>query len=164
MHDEQHFTAPPRRRIGALALIQDTAGERVLMVEKSYNSGPARWGLPGGCAKTNEDAADACRREAQEELGLSLAPGALLTAHRMPGSDSAEGYNFVFDCGQIAADAEIRLGDELTSYRFMTPDEIREHAAPYTAWRVESALRTLSGEAGGYIVGHPEARTAPDAA
>lgn len=156
MHDSRHFTDPPGRRIGALALIRDASGDRVLMVEKRYRTGPARWGLVGGCAEAGEDARAACRRETCEEIGLDITPGPLLAVHYMPPATSAEGYNLVFDCGQIQFGAEIRLNTrELISHRFMTLDELREEAAPYIAERVHSALRALHGQPTIYLIGHP---------
>ncbi|MFD5031297.1 NUDIX domain-containing protein [Streptomyces sp. NPDC058220] len=37
--------------------------------------------LPGGCARPNESAREACTREVLEETGLSVSPHQVLTVH-----------------------------------------------------------------------------------
>jgi ADP-ribose pyrophosphatase YjhB (NUDIX family) len=52
-----------RKRVGAGALITDTAG-RVLMVEPTYKD---TWEVPGGVVEAGESAVAACQRECVEE-------------------------------------------------------------------------------------------------
>jgi ADP-ribose pyrophosphatase YjhB (NUDIX family) len=160
VHDDQDFTHPPRRRIGALGLIRDEAG-RVLLVEKAYKAGPQRWGLPGGCTYRDEDATRACVREVFEETGLEITPGRVLTVHRMPASTpAAEGYNLVFDCGVIPSGTRIVLDErELTGHRWVRLDDLGDLVAPYTEWRINVALEASDGAPVRYLTGHPPTPT-----
>ncbi|WP_059007973.1 NUDIX domain-containing protein [Streptomyces specialis] len=156
MHTEEDFTDPPRRRLGALALFRNPIGD-ILLVEKSYRSGRARWGLPGGCAKQNEPVPVACQREVLEETGLHVVPGRVLVLHHVPANGtSAEGINAVFDGGVLDDGTSITLSAELTSYRWVPPASLDGMVAPYTAWRITSALRSLTSEEPGVplLVGH----------
>lgn len=159
MHKPNHFTNPPPRRIGCLALIQDGSGN-VLLVEKKYKKDqgdPFPWGLPGGCAESDEDPFDAARREVHEELGLHIDLGDVLTVHYMPrNGDSLEGINLVYSGGTISPDTPIRLPDELSDYRFFARSELSAHAAPYTVARIEAAFASLPYGGAAYRSGHPE--------
>ncbi|MFR9722018.1 NUDIX domain-containing protein [Streptomyces sp. MS19] len=164
MHDSADFTAPPGRRLGALALFRNVPGE-VRLVEKAYKSGPGRWSLPGGCAKEGEPAPVACQREMEEETGLCVVPGRTLLIHHMPAeNDSKEGVNVVFDCGMWPEDHPVALGPELTSYRRTAPQALPRLVAPYTQWRIAAALHILNSEAPQapgvpYLVGHAPTAT-----
>ncbi|WP_158674535.1 NUDIX domain-containing protein [Streptomyces hoynatensis] len=167
MHDEADFTAPPGRRLGALALFRNDDGQ-VLLVEKTYRVGRARWGLPGGCAHADEPAAVACQREVREELGLYIVPGRVLVVHHMlAAGDDREGVNVVFDGGLPAPDTRFTLSEELASARWVAPVGLRSLVAPYTEWRVTAALNVLAAGSGAaqpgggpgvpYLVGHAPA-------
>jgi 8-oxo-dGTP pyrophosphatase MutT (NUDIX family) len=166
VHNEPDFAAPPGRRLGALALFRNDDGQ-VLLVEKTYRIGRGRWGLPGGCAHAGEPAAVACQREVREELGLHIVPGSVLVVHHMPAAGaSREGVNVVFDGGLVAANTQFALNEELASARWVAPVGLRSLVAPYTEWRVTTALHVLAagsgaGQQGGpgvpYLVGHAPA-------
>ncbi|GAA1935017.1 NUDIX hydrolase [Streptomyces sodiiphilus] len=156
MHNESDFTSPPDRRVGGLALFRNGTGA-VLLVEKKYRTGLARWGLVGGSAKPGEPAAIACQREILEETGLKVVPERLLAVHYMPAAPPVrEGFNFVFDAGILPDDTAITLPeDELASYGWAAPDELPGLVAPYTGWRITSALNALAGGPVRELVGHP---------
>ncbi|MFM9371898.1 NUDIX domain-containing protein [Streptomyces sp. Da 82-17] len=158
MHTSIHFTSPPRRRLGCLALIRN-AGGGVLLVEKKYKKDqgdPYPWGLPGGCAEENEDPLAAARREVEEELGLAIELGEVLAVHHMPREgDSAEGINLVFHGGTAPAGAIIRLPEELSGYEFVAPSELARYAAPYTVSRIKAALAAIPFSGAQYRSGHP---------
>lgn len=162
MHNEADFTAPPGRRLGALALFRNDDGQ-VLLEEKSYRSGRLRWGLPGGCALAGEPASVACQREVKEELGLHIVPGRVLVIHHIPAEGhseeySKEGVNVVFDGGLLAADTQFTLNDEVSSCRWIAPGGLRDTVAPYTEWRITAALNSLTTGSGvPYLVGHAPA-------
>src|SRR4051794_21689216 len=61
--------AAPRIR-GVKCVLRDADG-RVLFVRHTYGSRRS-WELPGGGARRSEDAAEAARREAREELGVDV--------------------------------------------------------------------------------------------
>jgi 8-oxo-dGTP diphosphatase len=75
-----YTTTLPRKRMGAGVLFGDGAG-RVLLVEPAYKD---YWEIPGGCVDADESPYQAAIREAKEELGLSIVPGRLLVADRVP--------------------------------------------------------------------------------
>jgi 8-oxo-dGTP pyrophosphatase MutT (NUDIX family) len=158
VHNESDFTNPPDRRVGGLALFRNEAGA-VLLVEKKYRTGLARWGLVGGSAKPGEPAAVACQREILEETGLKIVPERLLVVHYMPATHPVrEGFNFIFDGGVLPADTDITLPeDELASYGWAALDELPALVAPYTGWRINCAMNALSGGPVRELVGHPPA-------
>ncbi|MFI7273195.1 NUDIX domain-containing protein [Streptomyces sp. NPDC049879] len=161
MHRENDFTDPPPRRIGALALITDEFGD-VLLVEKAYRTGPDRFGLPGGCARPGEEVPAACRREVREETGLDIAPRRVLAVHQMAAAGTAaEGVNIVFDGGLVPRATRLTLPpDELSGYHWMPVSDLPDLVAPYTRWRITTALTALHGEAVLHIYDHPDNLTA----
>lgn len=128
---------------GAGALFFDEAG-RVLLVEPTYKP---HWEIPGGAVEHGETPREACRREIEEELGLTREPGRLLVADWAP-RDGEDRVLFVFEGGLLTADDPIRLPpEELRSYEFVTPEQARERLIPRLARRVTEALRAReSGE------------------
>ena len=155
------FTSPPPRRAAGLALIRDENG-RVLLLDKAYREGPARFGLPGGLAERGEPASAACQRQVLREMGLTLVPRGLLVVHYMPGQGEVkEGHNFVFDCGSIPSGTQLALAaDEFRGHRWVQRDDLRGLVAPYTEWRISNALEAGEGGPVRYLVGHPEFRAA----
>ncbi|WP_049570409.1 NUDIX domain-containing protein [Streptomyces sp. SBT349] len=156
MHNADDFTHPPARRYAGLALIRNTGGD-VLFVEKAYKEGLERLGLPGGSARQGESAAAAAQREVEEELGLKLIPGRVLTVHYMPASGLVrEGTNLVFDFKVIEKDTAFTLPEnELVGVHWLAPSTILSRVAPYNAWRVHAALESVQGGDVQYLVGHP---------
>jgi ADP-ribose pyrophosphatase YjhB (NUDIX family) len=67
------WTTQPKYTIGAMAYIERTTGE-VLLVRQRLRS-PSRWGLPGGFKRPHEPAAAAAAREVREETGLAVRVG-----------------------------------------------------------------------------------------
>src|SRR5262245_21022084 len=101
----------PRKRMGAGVLFTD-GGDRVLLVEPTYKPD---WEVPCGCVEANESPYDAAAREVQEELGLALSPGRLLSVDWIPPRDPrVEAVLFIFDGGVLAParTADIRLPPE----------------------------------------------------
>jgi ADP-ribose pyrophosphatase YjhB (NUDIX family) len=151
------FTNPPQRRAAGLALNRDEKG-RVLLVEKVYREGPARFGLVGGMAHAGEHAARACQRHIRRETGLRIVPGALLVVHYMPEEGEVkEGHNFVFDCKAIPSNKELVLAkDEFRGFHWLDKEELPGLVAPYTEWRINLALAALAGGPTRYVIGHPQ--------
>ncbi|CAN5246952.1 hypothetical protein BH24ACT1_BH24ACT1_12620 [soil metagenome] len=58
----------PSFTVGSICVIERDDGA-LLLVRHSYRR---RWGFPGGLANRGEEVADAARREAMEEVGLSV--------------------------------------------------------------------------------------------
>ncbi|HET8962237.1 NUDIX hydrolase [Nocardioides sp.] len=133
----------PRKRAISQMLIRDTT-ERVLLCQLTYKQD---WDLPGGVVEVGESPHLAVGREVEEELGLSLDPGALLLTDWLPpwgGWDDA--LCLVFDGGTHApevADAIVKQEREIRAAAFCTMDEVWDRAADFTARRVEAALANL---------------------
>ncbi|MFB4193377.1 NUDIX domain-containing protein [Streptomyces carpaticus] len=162
MHNYSEFTNPPPRRLAGLALIRNEHGA-VLLVEKTYKTGPDRFGLVGGLAKPGEPASIACQRETRVETGLLLVPGPVLAIHHMAADgDVREGANVVFDCGTIDAAAQLtRPADEIAGYRWTHPAELDDLVPPYQAWRIHASLTALAGGQVHYLIGHPHETADP---
>jgi ADP-ribose pyrophosphatase YjhB (NUDIX family) len=135
---EQFYASLARKRIGSGALITDPRG-RVLMVEPTYKS---NWEVPGGAVESEETAYDACRRECREELGLEIDVGRLLVIeHQCDGGHRGDSIMFIYDCGVLPDDLEIRLpSDELRSFRFVDESALEEVAVERLTRRLRYAL------------------------
>ena len=141
----------PRKRAISQMLLRDHDG-RVLLCELTYKRD---WDLPGGVVEVGESPRLAVAREVEEELGLTVAPGALLLTDWLPpwsGWDDA--VCLVFDGGTHDAslvDRVVRQEREIRSVTFCEPAEAREHCADFTARRVEAALANLTGGTPAYV-------------
>ncbi|MEU2438170.1 NUDIX hydrolase [Streptomyces rubradiris] len=152
MHKDTDFKNPPRRRIGALAIIRDRE-ESVLLVKKAYKEGRS-WGLPGGAAHANEAPHDTWAREIREETSLDRVPGRLLVVDYVSYSEvsgAAEGINLVFD-GGTASDTEIRLPEhddgepEITGFTFVPLYKLSDFVTPLTEKRIRAAVAVLEDD------------------
>lgn len=137
---EDYTATLPRKRMGSGLLLRDAAG-RVLLVEPTYKD---HWELPGGCVEADESPSAAAVREAGEELGLSVTPGRLLVVDWVPPRPGrTEGVMFVFDGGQVRAEAAARIQvppDELRGWAWCTAAEADERLSPLLARRTVAAL------------------------
>jgi RimJ/RimL family protein N-acetyltransferase/8-oxo-dGTP pyrophosphatase MutT (NUDIX family) len=137
--------ALPRKRAIAQMLVRDDAG-RVLLCRLTYK---ADWDLPGGVVEVGESPQVAVAREVEEELALDIKAGPLLLTDWLPpwsGWDDA--LCLVFDGGVVdpsVLDGAVLQPREIASAQFCTMAEVREHAADFTARRVEAALRAVDG-------------------
>jgi len=135
----------PRKRAIGQVLIRDTDG-RVLLCQMTYKKD---WDLPGGVVEVGESPQLAAVREAEEELGLTVAPGPLLLTDWLPpwgGWDDA--LCLVFDGGvrETSVLEEIVMQErEIRGVAFCTPEEVAERAAEFTARRIASALANVGG-------------------
>lgn len=135
----------PRKRAIGQVLVRDPEG-RVLLCQMTYKKD---WDLPGGVVEVGESPQLAAVREAEEELGLDIAPGELLLTDWLPpwgGWDDA--ICLVFDGGvlPVATVDDARLEErEIRSVAWCTPAEVAERAADFTARRIAAALAALDG-------------------
>src|SRR4051812_8576814 len=70
----EFVAALPRKVAAAGALITNADGH-ILVVKPAYKEG---WEVPGGCVEQGESAREACSRELNEELALTVPVGRLL--------------------------------------------------------------------------------------
>ncbi|WP_434089868.1 NUDIX domain-containing protein [Micromonospora purpureochromogenes] len=110
-------------------------------------------GSSGGTVEPDESPVDACTREIQEELGLSVSAGALLCVDWVPASPPWDGgLLFVFDGGALTADqlTTMRLcPDELDRFEFVEPDRLGEVLSP--GWLGGSPAIAAIGRGGVYL-------------
>jgi ADP-ribose pyrophosphatase YjhB (NUDIX family) len=154
VHEPEGFRAllnsflPRKRAIGQLLA---RSGDRVLLCQLTYKPD---WDLPGGVVEVGESPRLAVGREVDEELGLSLEPGALLLTDWLPpwsGWDDA--LCLVFDGGDhdpSLLDTVVRQTREIRSAEFCTLDEVDERCADFTARRIRAALASLAGSGPAY--------------
>jgi 8-oxo-dGTP diphosphatase len=133
----------PRKRVATDVIVRDEQG-RILLVNPNYKPD---WDLPGGMAEANESPIDAAARELREELGLTIAIGDLLTVDWIePHGPWDDTLVFVFDGGVLSSSAIDGLqitDDELSAFRFCTPDVAAELLRPYVWHRATNALNAI---------------------
>ncbi len=140
-----------RKRVAAGALFLDEAG-RILLVNPTYKP---LWEIPGGMVEADEAPLSACRREIMEELGLTIAPGFLLSiGYLQAHADRGDALRFIFWGGRLDsfAIAQISLQEaELSEYRFVTLDEAAQLLRPSLHAQLVQSIRNVSTLAQGEI-------------
>ena len=141
MIDTQEYdNTLPRKLLGAGALFTNTE-DKILVVAPTYKS---EWEIPGGTVEESESPKNACLREVKEELGVDLPIGGLLALNYREESESvSELLLFLFD-GGVLTDKQIgnvKLPpDELSEFRFLTLDEIKDKVLPSLYELIKSGL------------------------
>lgn len=151
-----NFSTPPRHgdyhrvALAAHALIYDAEG-RLLVIRRSgtdYLDG--YWSVPAGHIDAGETAINACVREVQEEVGLTLAARELefLLVQQKSGKDGEERVDFFFKADwRGSAKPVVGAPYELDAVTWVNPDSLPEPFAPY----VRAAMtRIEAGEPIGY--------------
>ena len=152
----EHTRNVPRKRSAATVVLTDGSG-RVLLCEPTYKQ---VWEAPGGAVEADESPRNAAAREVAEEIGLVIDPGRLVAVDWVPPTDGrTEGLIFVYDGGRLTPEqtGAIRLAaDELRSWRWCTPAEVRERMRPLVARRIQAALAAIrTGEVAELENGRP---------
>ncbi|MEU4324346.1 NUDIX hydrolase [Nonomuraea dietziae] len=133
--DMEYWESLHRVVVGAGAYITDRQG-RALLVNPNYRP---HWGFAGGSVDEGEHPAQACAREVEEELGLTLPVGELLVV-QWDGPRDRRPYpliHFIFDCGIIDADTPVKLqAEELDDYGFFTEEEAASLLPPWARGRL----------------------------
>jgi 8-oxo-dGTP pyrophosphatase MutT (NUDIX family) len=134
----------------AAAVITDPSG-RVLLVKPNYRD---HWSLPGGVLEHAEAPHAGCFREVEEEIGLVLPPGRMLTvAWTAPDGERPKPIvSFLFDGGVLADPSGIRLQEEeLDDWRFVAPDELGDYLPAFLLQRVTAALTARATGTAAYV-------------
>ncbi|KOG91878.1 NUDIX domain-containing protein [Streptomyces varsoviensis] len=141
MAENEHEQRMSRPRMAAGALFFDSRDpSRVLLVRPSYKP---KWEIPGGYVETGESPLAACRREVEEELGLTPAIGQLLVIDWAPSPAEGDKVLYVFDGGELTPDAtaSIKLdSDELLAAEFHSAEDLDQLLIPRLARRVKHAM------------------------
>ncbi|GGH58650.1 NUDIX domain-containing protein [Rothia aerolata] len=142
-HDElvAFIATLPTRRLASAALIRDPQN-RILAVKPNYRDG---WSLPGGTVEAGEAPKEGCFREVEEEVGLSLEPGRVLTIfHGLQQGVWGDSTYYIYDGGVIDADTKITLQEEeLVTYEWLAQDQFDEYFGPHFATRLRDCFRAL---------------------
>lgn len=112
---------------------------RVLLVHHTY--GELNWELPGGGADPGESAEDAARREAREEVGVTLSIERMTGVYWEP--QGAFGHHhFVFRAALAPGSPEPRAADrrEISECAWYAVNELPRPLSDFTARRIEDAL------------------------
>jgi 8-oxo-dGTP pyrophosphatase MutT (NUDIX family) len=126
--------------LGAASVIVDR-DSRVLLVKHNY--GPHNWEIPGGGAEARESIEETARREAREELGISLKIERLTGAYWEPGrSDGRAMHHIVFLAQLHPASPTPRVVDraEITDLGWFAPTDLPRPISDFTVRRIEDAL------------------------
>ncbi|MGP9736003.1 NUDIX domain-containing protein [Brachybacterium sp. AOP42-C2-15] len=154
--DPVYFASLPKVISSGAVILRDEHGH--LVVEKpNYRD---HWLLPGGGVDAGEDARQCARREVQEELGIEVEVGRMLTADWLPSSavrSSPMGVHFLFDAGIVPrAQLEATVvpqASELDDWALIDESEI-DILGPWGAARARRALAVLRGELEVDLVSH----------
>ncbi|MFD7101746.1 NUDIX domain-containing protein [Streptomyces celluloflavus] len=140
-NEQEQRMATPRMAAGAL-FFNDQG--QVLLVKPSYKP---KWEIPGGYIERGESPLTACRREVEEELGITPGIGPLLVVDWAPSEAEGDKVLYVFDGGLLHPEelARIKLApDELLAAEFHPADKLGELLIPRLARRVRAAITARS--------------------
>lgn len=135
---------PAPRAAGAVVFRRSERGVRLLLLRAYKN-----WDFPKGLVEPGESELEACKREVQEETGLSALDYPFGDEHRetLPysGNKVARYYLAETDADKIELPVSPELGrPEHHEYRWVSFDEAEELLPPRLAIILEWARKTLS--------------------
>src|SRR5437762_2287399 len=117
------FFAQQSKLLGAAAALLRDEQQRLLLVKPHYRS---VWLLPGGLMEAGESPQQTAAREVQEEIGLVLAVGRLLTVDYKSASEQRPAcLQFVFDGGILTTDQFGKItvqAEEIADWRLVPRD------------------------------------------
>lgn len=105
-------------RSAAIAFI--VKAHRLLLVQRRYDPGMGKWGLPGGFIEVDEDPRDTACREALEETGLTISVDRLLDVFYVENRVITIAYAAHWISGKAHA------GDDAMDARWFTKDTLPE--------------------------------------
>ena len=135
---------PAPRAAGAVVFRRSERGIRLLVLRAYKN-----WDFPKGLVEPGESELEACKREVQEETGLSALDYPFGDEHKetLPysGSKVARYYLAETDADKIALPVSPELGrPEHHEYRWVSFDEAEDLLPPRLAIILDWAMKTLS--------------------
>lgn len=150
----------PKILASANTLFRSSDG-RVLLVEPNYRD-DGTWTLPGGTIESDkgESPRQGARRETVEEIGLDVAPGALIALDWVAGPGRPPLTLYLYDGGVLTEQqlAAIRLQEEeLDSWRLVPVEELEDYLYQGAARRIRAGLAALRAGTGPaeLVNGHP---------
>jgi ADP-ribose pyrophosphatase YjhB (NUDIX family) len=140
---EEYVKSLPKKNIAAGALFFDEGG-KILIVKPSYKD---NWNIPGGVGNTGESPQDTCKREVQEEVGITKDYDLLLcvSQHFKPESGQ-DTLVFIFYGGILSKEEvqQIKIqDDEISEYAFKSEKEFTELVSERMAKRLPLCLEAI---------------------
>lgn len=111
--------------ICAVKAIIELEGKILLLQRSKELRGEDNWDLPGGLIKTEESETNALHREVMEELQIKIEiikPLGQWSFIRTGDKEHVSAQNYL--CKIIDENFEIKLSDEHSAYKWITPKEI----------------------------------------
>jgi ADP-ribose pyrophosphatase YjhB (NUDIX family) len=147
----RYIAGLPKIIAGAAVLCRSADG-RILIVEPNYRD-DGTWTLPGGTIESDRDETprQGARRETAEEIGLDVAPGALLALDWSSAAGRPPLVSYLYDGGVLSDEqlAAVRLQEaELDAWRLIDPADVGRYFAPGQAGRIRAALAALAAGTG----------------
>ncbi|MFH8582965.1 NUDIX domain-containing protein [Streptomyces celluloflavus] len=136
-NEQEQRMATPRMAAGALFFNDQ---DQVLLVKPSYKP---KWEIPGGYIERGESPLTACRREVEEELGITPVIGPLLVVDWAPSEAEGDKVLYVFDGGRLPPEelANVKLAtEEVLAAEFHPVDAADELLIPRLARRIKAAI------------------------
>jgi 8-oxo-dGTP diphosphatase len=121
------------RHLVAVAAAVTNDDGRVLAIRRPEDG---RWEPPGGLLEVGETILDGVRREVREETGLDVEPQQLGAVYK---NMTTSAVVLTFRCRVLGG--SLTPNAEASDFRWMTPDEVRQHMPEIFARRVLDALR-----------------------
>ena len=137
------------------AIVQDSAGERLLLVRRATDPYRGAWCLPGGHVDPNETASAAIRREVEEEAGLVIEPRFWTTFDEIIPERGIHAVVSFYD-GRAAGHPQPRAGD-ISEARWFA---VAEAAAMPLAFRHNSIVEAHRKRREEMEDGHRQAKLA----
>ena len=115
------------------AALTETRDGRIILLRRGFEPGRGLWTIPGGFVDLGETVEEAARREAMEELGISIELTGLLGVY------SRADDRVILIVHTAVTDDEPRLTEEATEITIVERDAIPWDGLAF--WSTEQALR-----------------------
>ena len=151
MIDATFYQNLPKKRIAAGVLFLNSDGQ-ILLVKPTYKE---TWEVPGGITEANESPQACAEREVKEELGLDISISKLLCLDYVADlPEKGDSLQMIFDGGTLSDEqiSAIKLQtEELSEYRFFSPDNINVVFKDKLRFRIQKALEAKREDTAVYI-------------
>ncbi|RME47733.1 MAG: NUDIX domain-containing protein [Chloroflexi bacterium] len=137
----QEYPNQPAIGVGVV-IIQNN---RVLVVQRGKEPAAGTWAFPGGRLELGETLAEAARREAREETGLTVEPGEVIAVMDLIDTDEEGRVRFHYVLIDLLAQpvgGTLRPGDDSLAVRWIGLGDLDElPMAPHMVEVVRKVLR-----------------------